>query len=35
VHRDIKPANVWITHEETPVVLDFGMARSEDETEGT
>jgi serine/threonine protein kinase len=27
VHRDIKPANVFIRHDGSPVLLDFGSAR--------
>jgi TolB-like protein/Flp pilus assembly protein TadD len=27
VHRDLKPENVFVTRDETPKVLDFGLAR--------
>ncbi|MEM7543152.1 MAG: serine/threonine-protein kinase [Pseudomonadota bacterium] len=27
LHRDIKPANIYITEDETPILLDFGAAR--------
>ena len=30
IHRDIKPGNIMITKEGRPVILDFGLARSED-----
>ena len=28
IHRDIKPANIMITKDETPVLTDFGLART-------
>lgn len=34
VHRDVKPANLFVTAEERPVLLDFGLARLL-ESEGT
>ncbi|HLQ37271.1 MAG TPA: protein kinase [Planctomycetota bacterium] len=30
VHRDIKPQNVMLTADDQPVILDFGVARTED-----
>lgn len=31
VHRDVKPANIMVTPEGRPVVMDFGLARPDDE----
>lgn len=33
VHRDLKPNNVMIKPDGSPVVLDFGLARADDDTE--
>lgn len=33
VHRDLKPNNLMIKPDGSPVVLDFGLARAEDDTE--
>lgn len=30
VHRDVKPQNVMLTEDDEPVILDFGVARTED-----
>jgi len=32
IHRDIKPSNIFITHDNRPVIADFGIARIEDPT---
>lgn len=29
LHRDIKPSNIYIRHDESPVLLDFGSARQD------
>jgi len=34
VHRDVKPANVLIEPDGTPIVLDFGMARADEDDLG-
>ncbi len=31
IHRDIKPGNIMVTGEGEPVLLDFGLARADDE----
>jgi class 3 adenylate cyclase/tetratricopeptide (TPR) repeat protein len=34
VHRDVKPANILLTAERAPVLVDFGLALSDDESAG-
>ena len=31
VHRDLKPGNIMMVDDQTPVIMDFGMARIDDE----
>jgi WD40 repeat protein/serine/threonine protein kinase len=31
IHRDIKPGNIMVTPENEPVILDFGLARDEED----
>jgi len=33
VHRDVKPANIMVDRRDEPVVLDFGLARLDDESD--
>ena len=35
IHRDVKPANIMIRQDGSPVVLDFGLARSLDDGDPT
>lgn len=32
LHRDVKPGNIMIDEQGEPVVLDFGLARPEEDT---
>ena len=34
IHRDLKPQNVMVTPESVPLIMDFGIARSERDTSG-
>ena len=34
IHRDLKPSNIKIKEDETPVILDLGIAKSIDSTKG-